>query len=90
MAGLGITDIVIVLGFVAFGSVVQIPGVGGGMQIVCVLVLTEFYGIALEAASSVALTLWIISFLAILPVGLVLAFHEGIKWRNLKHIEGGP
>jgi glycosyltransferase 2 family protein len=89
-AGLGITDIVIVLGFVAFGSVVQIPGVGGGMQIVCVLVLTEFYGIGLEAASSVALTLWIISFLAILPVGLVLAFHEGIKWRNLKHIEGGP
>ncbi len=46
-AGLGVTDIVIVLGFVAFGSVVQIPGVGGGMQIVTVLVLTEFYGVGL-------------------------------------------
>jgi uncharacterized protein (TIRG00374 family) len=89
-AGLGVTDIVIVLGFVAFGSVVQIPGLGGGMQIVCVLVLTEFFGIGLEAASSVALTLWVISFVAILPIGLALAFHEGIKWRNLKHIEGGP
>jgi uncharacterized protein (TIRG00374 family) len=89
-AGLGVTDIVIVLGFVAFGSVVQIPGVGGGMQIVCVLVLTEFYGIGLEAASGVALALWIISFVAILPVGLLLAFQEGIKWRNLKHIEAGP
>jgi len=89
-AVLGATDIVIVLGFVAFGSVVQIPGVGGGMQIVCVLVLTEFYGIGLEAASGVALTLWIISFVAILPIGLALAFHEGIKWRNLKHIEAGP
>jgi uncharacterized protein (TIRG00374 family) len=89
-AGLGVTDIVIVLGFVAFGSVVQIPGVGGGMQIVCVLVLTEFYGIGLEAASGVALALWMISVVAILPIGLILAFHEGIKWRNLKHIEAGP
>ncbi len=88
-AGLGITDIVIVLGFVAFGSVVQIPGVGGGMQIVCVLVLTEFYGIGLEAASGVALTLWIISSVGILPIGLALAFHEGIKLRNLRHIEDG-
>lgn len=86
-ASLGVTDIVIVLGFVAFGSVLQIPGVGGGMQIVTVLVLTEFYGIGLEAASGVALVLWIVSFVVIVPIGLALAFHEGIKWRNLKHIE---
>ncbi len=88
-AGLGITDIVIILGFVCLGSVLQIPGVGGGMQIVTVLVLTEFYGVALEAASGVALALWIVSFVVIVPIGLALAFHEGIKWRNLKHIEPG-
>lgn len=85
-ARLGLTDIVIVLGFVSFGSVLQIPGLGGGMQIVTVLVLTEFYGIGLEAASSIALVLWLISFVVIVPVGLVLAFREGIKWHSLKHI----
>ena len=85
-AGLRFTDIVIILGFVCFGSVLQIPGVGGGMQIVTVLVLTEFYGVGLEAASGVALTLWIVSFVVIVPIGLALAFHEGIKWRSLKHI----
>ena len=37
------------LGFVAFGSAVQIPGVGGGMQIATVLVLTEFFGVGLDA-----------------------------------------
>ena len=84
---LGFTDIVIVLGFVSFGSVLQIPGVGGGMQIVTVLVLTEFYGVGLEAASGVALMLWLVSFVVIVPLGLALAFHEGIKWRSLKHIE---
>ena len=85
-AQLGFADIIIVLGFVSFGSVVQIPGVGGGMQIVTVLVLTEFYGVGLEAASGVALMLWLISFFMIVPAGLAWAFHEGIKWRSLKNI----
>lgn len=86
-SGLGIADVVILLGFVCFGSIVQIPGVGGGMQIVTVLVLTEFFGVTLEAASGIALVLWIITFVVIVPIGLVLAFREGIQWRNLRHIE---
>jgi len=86
-AGMRITDVIIALGFVAFGSVLQIPGVGGGMQIATVLVLTELYGVSLEAASGIALVLWIITFVAIVPLGLVLAFHEGIKWRSLRHID---
>ena len=84
---LGVTDIVILLGFVCFGSIVQIPGVGGGMQIVTVLMLTEFFGVSLETASGIALVLWIITFVVIVPIGLVLAFREGIKWRNLRHID---
>lgn len=88
-AQLGFTDIIIVLGFVSFGSVVQIPGIGGGMQIVTVLVLTEFYGLGLEAASSVALILWLISFFVIVPIGLVLAFREGIKWHSLSNLGSG-
>lgn len=86
-AGMHVTDVVIALGFVCFGSVLQIPGVGGGMQIATVLVLTEFYGVSLEAASGIALVLWIITFVVIVPLGLVLAFHEGIKWRSLRHID---
>lgn len=83
---LGITDVIILLGFVAFGSALQIPGVGGGMQIATVLVLTEFYGVKFATASGIALVLWIISFVAVVPIGLILAFHEGIKWRNLKNL----
>jgi len=79
-------DVVIVLGFVAFGSILQIPGVGGGMQIATALVLTEFYGLTLEAASGIALVLWIVNFVSIVPVGLVLAFREGLEWSNLRHI----
>jgi uncharacterized protein (TIRG00374 family) len=85
-AGLGVTDMVILLGFVTFGSVLQLPGIGGGMQIVTALVLTEFYGLTLESASGFALILWVISFVSIVPIGLTLAFHEGIKWKNLRSI----
>ncbi len=86
-ANLGLTDIVILLGFIAFGSAVQIPGVGGGMQIATVLVLTEFFGIPFEVASGIALVLWIITFVVIVPLGLILAFREGINWRNLRHLD---
>lgn len=86
-SNLGLTDVVILLGFIAFGSAVQIPGVGGGMQIATVLVLTEFFGISFEAASGIALVLWFITWVIIVPVGLALAFHEGIKWRSLRDLE---
>jgi glycosyltransferase 2 family protein len=86
-AALGLTDVVILLGFVAFGSAVQIPGVGGGMQIATVVVLTEFFGIPFEAASGIALVLWINTFVTIVPLGVALAFHEGIKFRSLRHLD---
>jgi len=83
---LGLADVVILLGIVCIGSVLQIPGIGGGMQIAAVLVLTEFFGMTLEAASGIALVLWLVSFVAIVPIGLVLAFLEGLKWRNLRDV----
>ena len=80
-------DVVIFIGFVAFGSVVQIPGVGGGMQLVAVVVLNELYGVSIEVATSLAIVVWVVSFVSILPLGLGFAFHEGINWRKLKDLE---
>jgi len=84
------SDIVMTLGFVAFASVLQLPGVGGGIQIATVLVLTEMYHVPIEASSGVALMVWLTSFLSIVPIGLIFAFHEGLKWRNMRHVGDDP
>ena len=83
---LSLVDVLIFMGFVSFGSVVQIPGIGGGIQVVAVLVLYELFGVRLELATSFALLIWIISFVVVTPLGLVLAFKEGLDWRSLRHI----
>jgi glycosyltransferase 2 family protein len=81
-----ITDVVIILGFMAFGSIVQIPGIGGGIQVVSILVLTEIYRLPLEAATGVAIFIWIITFVVIIPVGFVCAVHEGLSWTKLRQL----
>lgn len=88
-AGLGIGDVLILLGVVAFGNAVQIPGVGGGMQVAAMLVLTELFGVALEPAGGIVLVMWLMT-LSIVPVGLVLAFHAGIKFGNLRNLDTSP
>jgi uncharacterized protein (TIRG00374 family) len=79
-----LVDVLIIMGFVSFGSIVQIPGIGGGMQVVSVLVLTELFGVRVELASSFALFLWFLTFVAIVPVGLIMGFREGLNWRSLR------
>jgi uncharacterized protein (TIRG00374 family) len=81
-----IVDVLILMGFISFGGVVQIPGVGGGTQVVAILVLTELYGTRLELAAGFALFLWIITFVAIVPAGLVLTVKEGMDWHILRRI----
>jgi ABC-type sulfate transport system permease component len=74
------------LGFLAFGSIVQLHGIGGGVQVVSVLVLTEIYHLPIEAASAVAVFIWLITFVVVVPVGFVCAFHEGLNWSKLRQL----
>jgi uncharacterized protein (TIRG00374 family) len=89
IVNLGLVDVLILMGFVSFGSIVQIPGVGGGMQVVSVLVLTELFGVRFELASAFAVFLWAITFVAVVPLGLIIALKEGLDWRSLKRIGQG-
>jgi uncharacterized protein (TIRG00374 family) len=79
-------DVMIFLGIVAFGSVVQIPGIGGGVQVAAFLVLHEIFKISGELATGIAILIWLLSWVLVVPVGLAFAFHEGVNWSKIRHI----
>lgn len=81
---LTLVQVLCFLGFVSFGSIVHIPGIGGGVQLASILVLSEYFHIPLAASTGIALVAWATSFLGIMPLGLVLALRQGISWTQLK------
>jgi uncharacterized membrane protein YbhN (UPF0104 family) len=83
----GVVDVLVYMGFVAFGAVVQLPGIGGGMQVVSVLVLHELFGLSMAAATGMTLVLWIITFVILIPVGALLAVREGLTWSNWRTLQ---
>ena len=74
----------LLLGFTLVGSLVQLPGVGGGMQATTIFALTGVFGVGINTATSSALLIWLISFYAIFPFGVGMATHEGISWRQVR------
>lgn len=87
VAGLPTTDVIVFMGFVAFGSIVQIPGIGGGMQVIATLVLVELFHLSIESATGIALTIWVVGFLSVVPLGLILALSQGLQWGKLRHLK---
>lgn len=84
-----IVDIVVFMGFVSLGASIQIPGVGGGVQVMAVLVLTEIFRIRLETATAFAFLSFILTFVAVVPPGLIISLNEGLEWRRLRLITAG-
>lgn len=85
--GLGWSEVVTIVGLVSFGAVVQLPGIGGGMQVAAIAVLTQLFSVGLEEATSIALVLWIFSFVLVVPVGVWLALKEGLKFGQMGRIQ---
>jgi glycosyltransferase 2 family protein len=81
-----IVDIFVFMGFISLGASIQVPGVGGGVQVMAVLVLKELYHVRLETATAFAFLIWILTFVAVVPPGLVISLKEGWEWRKLRRI----
>jgi uncharacterized protein (TIRG00374 family) len=85
-AAFNLDNVMIFLGFVAFGSMVQLPGIGGGVQVASIVILTQLFQVAPEPAAAIACLIWLNSWVAVVPFGLAFAFHEGINWKRISHI----
>jgi uncharacterized protein (TIRG00374 family) len=66
------------------GSMLQLPGVGGGSQLATIAVLQSGFGVDPEAAVSCGILLWAVTFMAVIPVGLLLARREHVSMRAVE------
>jgi glycosyltransferase 2 family protein len=77
------TQIFLLMASSMVGSLVQLPGVGGGSQFATIETLNHIFGVPPELATSCGIMLWLVTFIAIVPVGLLLAHRERLSLRKL-------
>ena len=65
------------------GSLVQLPGVGGGSQLATITTLQRVFDAAPEIAASCGILLWMVTFMTVIPTGLALAHRERLSLRKL-------
>jgi glycosyltransferase 2 family protein len=65
------------------GSMLQLPAVGGGSQMATIATLSSVFDVPPEMAASCGILLWLVTFAAVVPVGLILSHHERLSLRKL-------
>lgn len=78
-----VAQVLILMGSSMIGSLLQLPAVGGGSQMATIAALSSVFDVPPEMAASCGILLWLVTFAAVVPVGLVLAHHERLSLRKL-------
>jgi hypothetical protein len=65
------------------GSMLQLPAVGGGSQMATIATLSSVFDVPPEMAASCGILLWLVTFAAVIPSGLLLAHREKLSLREL-------
>ncbi|HEV8384892.1 MAG TPA: lysylphosphatidylglycerol synthase transmembrane domain-containing protein [Candidatus Acidoferrales bacterium] len=86
LAGLTLTDAILVLAFTMAGSTIQLPGVGGGSQVASFLAYTVILGIPNEPAAAAAIVVWLITFAGSTVLGIPLLIKEGWSMGELRRM----
>jgi hypothetical protein len=86
LADFRLGDAMLVMAFSLVGSIVQLPGIGGGSQLASILVFTKVFGIEPELATAIAIVIWLISFAAVAAFGLPILLHQGLSLTKLKEM----
>ncbi|MFZ0957586.1 MAG: lysylphosphatidylglycerol synthase transmembrane domain-containing protein [Candidatus Sulfotelmatobacter sp.] len=85
-----VSQLLILMGASMAGSMLQLPAVGGGSQMATIATLSSVFDVPPELAASCGILLWLVTFAAVVPVGLVLAHHERLSLRKLSQESHRP
>ncbi|HLV86318.1 MAG TPA: lysylphosphatidylglycerol synthase transmembrane domain-containing protein [Candidatus Sulfotelmatobacter sp.] len=78
-----VSQLLILMGSSMVGSMLQLPAVGGGSQMATIATLSAVFDVPPEMAASCGILLWLVTFAAVVPLGLVLAHNERLSLRKL-------
>jgi glycosyltransferase 2 family protein len=78
-----VSEILLLMGSSMVGSMIQLPGVGGGSQLATIATLQHVFGVPHELAASCGILLWLVTFVSVVPAGLLLAHRERLSLRKL-------
>jgi hypothetical protein len=62
----------------------QLPVVGGGSQLATIGTLVGVFGYEKELAISCGMMLWLVTFMSVIPAGLILAHFERVSLTKLE------
>jgi uncharacterized protein (TIRG00374 family) len=81
---MALRHVLLIMGSSMAGSVIQLPGVGGGSQLAVISILASpIFGLSKELAVSCGIMLWLVTFVSVTPAGLFLAHRERVSLRQL-------
>jgi hypothetical protein len=78
-----VSKVLLLMGSSMLGSLIQLPGVGGGSQLATISALQHIFHASHELAASCGILLWVVTFVSVVPVGLLLAHRERLSLRKL-------
>jgi glycosyltransferase 2 family protein len=78
-----VSQLLILMGASMLGSMLQLPAVGGGSQMATIAALSSVFDVPPEMAASCGILLWLVTFAAVIPLGLAIAHQERLSLRKL-------
>jgi uncharacterized membrane protein YbhN (UPF0104 family) len=80
LAGMSFPAVLLLMGFSLAGSLVQLPG-GGAAQLMVIAVLSNVFSVPVELALTCGILLWLATYMAPVPAGLVLLRKQHFSFR---------
>ena len=87
LATLTMPQQIVLMGSSMLGSMLQLPAVGGGQQVATIGMLHSGFGIEQELSVSCGILIWAITFMSVIPTGLLLARREHLSIRAVAEAE---
>lgn len=86
LATLRFHDSMLIVALTMIGSLLQLPGIGGGPQAVMTGAFTRFYGVPFETAFAASMVIFLVTFAVCSFVGAPLLFREGLSLGELRRL----